>query len=301
MRGMRAVLVGLAIAIGILGFSASTAQAFSVTVTVRGPDGKPVKGADVSVGVFDGTGVTRGQTGDDGTVTIDLGNSAGSDVYRVRVSGGGDLEGSTTVHLGGDRKAPVTVGTKSLSELPPSARIDPASVEELAKRAREAAEKCDKSGYDSNVNQIRQKIAEEERQLSETQQAADDFARDNGVRITDLQGARADRARAEKAQKKLPENLRNPDALKKLDRYITLLQAIESLRAIVEADRAALKGIPPFPDTCPDDKHGMAPSGDCPEGKFAGGLGGLLGLPVACDDPSQRRETEREREKDRKD
>jgi hypothetical protein len=45
----------------------------------------------------------------------------------------------------------------------------------------------------------------------------------------------------------------------------------------------------------------MAPSGDCPEGKFAGGLGGLLGLPVACDDPSQRRETEREREKDRKD
>jgi hypothetical protein len=39
-------------------------------------------------------------------------------------------------------------------------------------------------------------------------------------------------------------------------------------------------------------KVGQAPGG-CPEGKFMGGLGSLLGLEVACEDPSRRRDTDR--------
>lgn len=45
-------------------------------------------------------------------------------------------------------------------------------------------------------------------------------------------------------------------------------------------------------ETPEDTKYGQAPGG-CPEGKFMGGLGSLLGLEVACEEPSRRRDTDR--------
>jgi hypothetical protein len=48
----------------------------------------------------------------------------------------------------------------------------------------------------------------------------------------------------------------------------------------------------PEPRAAEEGEIGTGTSG-CPEGKFAGGLGGLLGLPPACEDPSRRRDTDR--------
>jgi hypothetical protein len=51
------------------------------------------------------------------------------------------------------------------------------------------------------------------------------------------------------------------------------------------------------------EEYGQAPqdgaAGNCAEGKFMGGIGGLFGLDVACDDPSRRRDTDRGSEHDR--
>jgi 5-hydroxyisourate hydrolase-like protein (transthyretin family) len=285
---------------GIVAFAMAAPACAKPSIWVSVSDGgKPIQGAKVKIERVDDSGqlqpVTEATTNADGIVSAEV--EEGTE-YRITTTSG-DKQGTMTIKTGSGEAYRSTMysGTVNTHRRDHGAYLA-TNTQALAERARSAAQACDRKTYDDAVERIRTAIAETERQLAEAQAAAEDYRRRAEIPYSTLQQAK----KALKSAKAMPAGAQNEDRLEALEDYVEDLEVIEKIEGDLQKYRKDLQSVPPFPDTCPDDKHGMAPpSGGCPEGKFAGGLGGLLGLPVACDDPSRRRETEREREKDRKD
>jgi hypothetical protein len=269
-----------------------------IFVSVRDGD-KPIQGAKVNVERVDDSGqlqpVTEATTDADGHVSFE--GEEGTE-YRITTTSG-DKSAVTTIKTESGEAYRHTLYSSSVNtQRRYYGTYFATNTQALADKARSAAQACNRKTYDEAVARIRAVIADTERQLAEARAAAEDHARRDRIPYSTLQQAR----KALKSAKAMPAGAQDEHRLEILENYVGELELIRTIEGDLERYRKDLQSVPPFPDTCPDDKHGMAPpSGGCPEGKFAGGLGGLLGLPVACDDPSRRRETEREREKDRKD
>lgn len=286
---------------GIVVVASAVAPAFAkphISVSVS-DGGKPIQGAKVKIERVDDSGqlqpVIEATTKADGRVYVEV--EEGTE-YRITTTSG-DKQATMTIKTksGEAYRSTVYSGTANTHRSDYGAYLA-TNTQALAEQARSAAQACDRKTYDDAVARIRAAIAEAERHLAEAQAAAEDHRRQAEIPYSTLQQAR----KALKSAKAMPAGTQDEDRLETLEDYVSDLEVIEKIEGDLQKYRKDLQSVPPFPDTCPDDKHGMAPpSGDCPEGKFAGGLGGLLGLPVACEDPSRRRETEREREKDRKD
>ncbi len=254
-----------------------------ITVEIRGEDDRtPITGAKVELLDPDGNLLGSGTTGPDGLARIEF--ELPDDVERIIVvsdaknaAGAGTAYDLLTDGLGNPFGFRTYAGNGTLRG--------------LVAAAKRAIAKCDKAEYDRRVSELRKKIAE----LEALQQTADAYAQSNNLRNTDNAGARKDLQRATKAQAQLDPSLRNPEVLDAIREYIALLDKVEGAKPALEAARQALDSIPPFPEDCKKDKFGMAPApGGCEDEKLFGGLGSLLGLPVACDrEPNRRKDTDR--------
>jgi hypothetical protein len=289
------MLVLLLVGVPMLGMADLACAKTGIEVTVW--DGtKRVEGAKVKVERVDPDGevhsVTEATTGADGRATVEVDADT---TYRITTTAG-DREDITTFETKGPYRDHTTMIWTNTQDTGLGHYMK-VSTRLLLERARKAVAACDRKAYDDAVARIRAAIADAERTLQERRTMAEDFAREKGIPYSTLPQAK----KALKTARAMPASARDEQQMSDLDLYVFLLEQVAEAEQDLQQYRKDLQSVPPFPDSCPKDKYGMAPSGDCPEGKFAGGLGGLLGLPVACEDPSRRRETDREREKDRKD
>jgi hypothetical protein len=297
---MRWVTISL-IAIFAMLLGIGSAEAVSVKIKIVGADGKPVKGASVSVTLWrngqptreDGVFIGSGKTGEDGTFTLTTDpygrQPLPGDTYVV-TAGTSGAYAETVIYADPDDKSGVVL------------TLDPAQTSygflEDVEDAADAAEKGDKAGYDSNVKQAQDGIAAAERLADNAQKAADDFARDNGLQIQDLRTV----DKTIKTLEKVPEEAQQDkkaqkDLLDNLWRYRAKLAGIQDLRDDIGKARTQLAELKP--------KYGLLPSA-CPEGQsgglLAGGINSLFGTDLAgiCDDKQpQQRDTDRAKKGDR--
>jgi hypothetical protein len=206
MRWVAICLVAIVVAL----IGAGPAQAVSVKVTVVGADGKPVKGASVSVSLWrgsqptheDGLFIGKGKTGEDGSVTLTTDpygrQPLPADTYVIS-AGTSDASAETVVHAGPNGKSGVVL------------TLDPARSSygflEDAEEAADAAERGNTAGYQENVKQAQERIAAAER-LADNAQKADDFARDNGLQVQDLRTVEKTIKTAEKLPEDMQQELR---------------------------------------------------------------------------------------------
>lgn len=293
---MRAIAVVAALLLLLAGLLPATADAGErVTVTVK----LGSAGAGTKVEILDPQGNSLGSG---------VADAKGEFKAEVELPDGVDRVVVATNGAAADSRGAFTVGGPgsdySISVYQGKASDGPA----ILARIRQAVAKCDKAEYDRSVAELDRRIAELEQDVDQKQAAADKFARDNNLRITNLKGARKDLDRAAKAQQKIQDPaLRNTAMLQALDLYVKLLEDLELAKQEWEAARKAREAVPPFPKDCKKkDEVGMAP-GKCPDGSgglLAGAINDIFGtdLDPACADPSQRRDTDRpkkDRERDR--
>lgn len=271
-------------------------EARSQTLNVRfiGDSGNPPAGAKVDILDMQGNKLGSGTVGADGNVKITFDLPDGVDKVLVDVDAK-DAQGrgtSAVIDLTG--AAPIA----TVFRLPGITNAD------LAVLIRAAIARCDKAAYDRWVGESNRKIAGLEKDLDDAQQAADSFARNSNLRVTDLKGAQKDLRRAEEAQAKLDSSLRNDAILNALEDYINLLQRVDAIKRSLDEARKARESVPPFPEDCKKDKKvGLLPGAKtCPDGS-GGLLAGVLNdafdadLDPACDDASNRRDTARPKRK----
>jgi len=264
----------------------------TIKVTVLDPDGKPVPEVTVLVAPWPTfSDITFPRTGEDGSVSVatyGVGAPLSSDTYVFSANVGDDLYTSTIIHVPAGRKSVVLT-------LAPGAGPDLFS--DYREKAAKAAQDGDSAGYEQNVKYAQNSIKSFEKKFDDAQQAADDFARDNGLQVKDLRGVTKDIDRVSK----LPEDLQDKERLEKLNRYREKLEGIQRYRSELERNKKELAELKP-----PEKKFGLAPSA-CPEGQsgglLAGGINSLFGTDLAgvCDDKQpQRRDTDRQKGGDRR-
>lgn len=293
---MRVLFVFVVVLLAVAGLLPETAHGRSVTVLVQvttgDPDYKPVSGAEVEIVDRDGNPLGTGVTDAKGVFKIQIELPEGVEDAVIGVDrGAGGGNGYTSVDLQA-HGVDVLIYT----------RTNPNDGSALPVLIRRAIAKCDKAEYDRWVAELDRLIAQLEQDLAAQQVAADNFARANNLRVTDLKGARKDFDRAAKAQAKIEDaSLRNPAMLGALDAYIELLEDLEQTRSDLEAARKARQEVPPFPKDCKKtDEVGLVP-GNCPDGAGGGLLAGAINdvfgtdLGAACPDGSRRRDTDRPR------
>ncbi len=295
---MRWVLFCLAALISALAVSPSAAladeQAVTIKVTVLGADGKAATSARVLVRVWpDPQGLSMdangGETKEDGSFTATTGQESQrlfAGTYRISAFDG-ESDSDTIVYIGPDDKSPVVL---TLQPKAGSAFIE-------ADLAAKAAQNGDNAGYEQHAAKARNDVARDEKLADAAQQAADDFARANGLQIKDLRGVAKDFERADK----LPADLRDEELIFKLFEYKSQLEAIQGLQTRISIEKKYLADLKP-----PEKKFGLAPSA-CPEGQsgglLAGGINSLFGTDLAgvCDDKQpQHRDTDRQKGGDRR-
>jgi hypothetical protein len=290
MRAFTVVAALLLLLAGVLPAIADTGRKIGIIVNVH----PPVAGTKVEILDPQGNTLAEGVTNAEGRFEIDVELPEGVD--GVFVSSGSWA-----------RSDDLGVGTvrarHNVYNVHPGEKSDSAA---MLVRIKRAVVKCDKAEYDHWVAELDRRIAELEQLVDQRQAAADEFARANNLRITDLKGARKDLDRAGKAQSQIKDaSLRNPAMLETLQAYVGLLQEIEWAKQDLDAARKARQGVPPFPKDCKKkDEVGMAP-GKCQDGSgglLAGTINDIFGtdLAAACADRSQQRDTDRPRkDKDR--
>jgi hypothetical protein len=293
---MRWVTISLIAILTVL-IGMASAQAVTVKVKVVGADGKPVKDASVRVSLWrgqqpthdDGLFIGSGRTDEDGTFTLTTDpygrEPLPANTYVISAGTSGAYA-ETVVYADPDDKSGVVM------------TLDPAQTSygflEDVEDAADAAERGDKTGYDSNAKQAQEGIAAAERLADSAQKAADDFARDSGLQIQDLRTVE----KTIKTVEKLPEEAQQDkrereDLLDKLHRYRAKLAGIEDLRRDISKAKTQLAELKP--------KYGLVPSA-CPPGEsgglLAGGINSVFGTDLAgvCDDKQpQHRDTDREK------
>jgi hypothetical protein len=284
MRWVRLLVAGLLLMLA--GAPAPAEQPATITVTVRGADGKPLQGVEVRILRWPNSQnpVARGTTDKDGnfTTTDSEGTPLPPDTYQIGVRLPGTDSAQRIVYVGAGGKVEAQVGPEQSGGI--SYDID-----EALRDAAAAKEKGDTAAYQRETDYVRRNIAQEERLMDEAQAAADAFARDHGLRVTDLAGAEKDL----KALEKLGENA-DQEVKRNLERYIEKLRSVDFWRRVADDYRKQLAELE-------ERKFGLLPSA-CPEGEsgglLAGSLNALFGTDLAgvCGDQAgtgMRRDTER--------
>lgn len=300
---LRVCVLALATAL-LLGLAPSAALARSQPLGIDLVDFQthtPASGAKVEIFDMNGNKLAEGTTNANGHVAITV--EVADDTKKVLITADTrDAEGRTAFWVldiehaaPGGMGAMMGVDTKS------------ATGAEMVQLAQVAIARCDKAAYDRWVDELNRRVTRLEQARDRQQQTADQVARDNNLRVTDLAGAQKDLQRAEKAQAKLDPSLRNPRTLDDLSDYIEMLQGVEQIKGDIEEARRARESMPPFPEDCKKDKKvGLVPGQTaCPDGSgglLAGALNDVFDTDVdpACADQSRRRDTDRPK-KDKRD
>lgn len=278
--------------------AAAHARSVTLSVGILDDSGTPTAGAKVEILDMQGNKLGSGTVGADGNVRI-----------TIERPDGVDPDGGDKVLIETDAKNAQGRGTFAVVDLtdsgplvgivvPPGSSFGTGA--DFVDLIKGAVARCDKAAYDRWVGELNRKIAGLEKDLDDAQQAADSFARNNELRVTDLKGAQKDLKRAEEAQAKLDPSLRNDAVLNSLGRYINLLRQVDAIKRSLNDARRARESVPPFPEDCKKDKKvGLVPGvKTCPDGS-GGLLAGVLNeafdsdIDPACEDESNRRDTDR--------
>lgn len=155
------------------------------------------------------------------------------------------------------------------------------------KNAAEAKAQGNTEAYKGNAEDIRQGLKQDERLVNEAAAAAEAFARDNDLRVSNLTGAQKDLKQLQKLGA-----LGDQEKKAALERYVEQLQAVEQMRQNLDANKQHFAELEErkfslLPSTCPEGQSG---------GLLAGGINSLFGTDLAgvCDDKQpQRRDTDR--------
>lgn len=268
------------------------ARSQTLNIGISDASGKDAVGAKVDILDMQGNKLGSGTVGADGNARITIELPDGVDKVLID-SDAKDAQGRGTYSVVNLRNAAPTVGVGIQSG------TSGATIAELVDLIKAAIARCDKAAYDRWVGELNHRISKFEQDLDSDQQAADSFARNNNLRVTDLKGAQKDLKRAEEAQSKLDPSLRNDAVLDALGDYINLLREVEAAKRALDDARKARESVPPFPEDCKKDKFGMIPGQKtCPDGSgglLAGALNELFDtdLDPACETVSNRRDTDR--------
>jgi len=241
----------------------------TVKITATGPDGKPAESAEtgsVDVGFLD-----------EPTRDPDYKPTVKGRVVFVYANGPA-ANGQKVIYLPVGKETPVTVQMQRIRNFE-NAEADAAS-------AKKSGDTEDQQRYYDQAKMATERI---ERLADEAQTAIDNWARDNGIPVTNLSGVEKQLKLSEKLGSETAEN-----SVSNLKSYRTKLVALERLRNLAADYRKRLAAIAP-----PPKKVSLVP-GACPEGQSGGLLAGLLNQATGtnsfagiCDD--------KERQKDNKD
>jgi hypothetical protein len=298
MRWVILLLAGLFAALGASSATLADGKGAAIKVTVLGADGKPMGGVPVQVTTWppDGNGpATGGTTDKDGNFTAatdSKGAPLAPETYEIRVSGGIG-EAKQIVYVGEGGKAEIVVDSNRFAGV--SDDVDSAFI--IASAAKDNG---DSESYGKTVEFIRRGIAQDERLADEAQAAAEAFARDNGLRVTNLAGAQKD-------LKKLNQlgDRGDQEVKRNLEQYIKKLQEVDRMRRDLDTDKKRLaelearkfgskqSSVVPLPSACPEGQKG---------GLLAGVINSATGSDLAgiCDD-KERQPRDRDKKDDRHD
>lgn len=148
------------------------------------------------------------------------------------------------------------------------------------KNAAEAKSNGATEAYKYSAADIQNGLAQDERLANEAQAATEAFARDNGLRVTNLAGAEKDLNKLKKLGASADQEVKG-----NLERYIEKLKAADTMRQDLDASKQRFAELEQrrfsmgLPSTCPQGQGG---------GLLAGSLNALFGtdLAGACEDGS---------------
>ena len=258
-----------ALIVAVLGAPPANADGNSVAirVNVTGPN----KGPGDAVVRFepfspydDGRGSGGGRPAENGDFRADTdlyGTQIKPGVYTATVFGDEAKSYKTITYVGPGQRDAIFVN------LGPTSYPPRVGFEYYHHDAVESAERGDKAGYQSNLDNAKKTLQYNEALLDEARKAAGEFIKDNNLQIKDHAGA----VKALKLIEKTPENLRDKELQGTLTTLERTLGHIDKLQGLIGEQKKQLADL----EAKYGPKFGFLPSA-CPEGQGGGLLAGTV-------------------------